>query len=306
MKRIKVGSVGLEASAVVLGCMRMNALSPKEATAVIETSVENGIDFFDHADIYGGGECETLFGKALQDSSVKRENILIQSKCGIVPGKMFDFSKEHIIASVDGSLKRLGIEQLDALLLHRPDTLVEPEEVAAAFDELEQSGKVRYFGVSNQNPTQIELLKKVVKQPLIANQLQFGIMHTGMVDQGIHVNMTDQGSFDHDGGILDYSRLHDMTIQAWSPYQYGFFEGVFLGNEKFPELNAAIDELAAKYGVTNTGIATAWILRHPAHMQTIIGTMNKQRIQDVAAASELVLTREEWYKIYMAAGNILP
>lgn len=306
MKRIKVGSVDLEASAVVLGCMRMNALSQKEATAVIETAVENGIDFFDHADIYGGGECETLFGKALQDSSVKREDILIQSKCGIVPGKMFDFSKEHIIASVDGSLKRLGIEQLDALLLHRPDTLVEPEEVAAAFDELEQSGKVRYFGVSNQNPTQIELLKKAVKQPLIANQLQFGIMHTGMVDQGIHVNMTDQGSFDHDGGILDYSRLHDMTIQAWSPYQYGFFEGVFLGNEKFPELNAAIDELAAKYGVTNTGIATAWILRHPAHMQTIIGTMNKQRIQDVAAASELVLTREEWYKIYMAAGNILP
>ncbi|MGX7351189.1 aldo/keto reductase [Enterococcus canis] len=306
MKRIKVGSVDLEASAVVLGCMRMNALSQKEATAVIETAVENGIDFFDHADIYGGGECETLFGKALQDSSVKREDILIQSKCGIVPGKMFDFSKEHIIASVEGSLKRLGIEQLDALLLHRPDTLVEPEEVAAAFDELEQSGKVRYFGVSNQNPTQIELLKKAVKQPLIANQLQFGIMHTGMVDQGIHVNMTDQGSFDHDGGILDYSRLHDMTIQAWSPYQYGFFEGVFLGNEKFPELNAAIDELAAKYGVTNTGIATAWILRHPAHMQTIIGTMNKQRIQDVAAASELVLTREEWYKIYMAAGNILP
>ena len=306
MKRIKVGSVDLEASAVVLGCMRMNALSQKEATAVIETAVENGIDFFDHADIYGGGECETLFGKALQDSSVKREDILIQSKCGIVPGKMFDFSKEHIIASVEGSLKRLGIEQLDALLLHRPDTLVEPEEVAAAFDELEQSGKVRYFGVSNQNPTQIELLKKAVKQPLIANQLQFCIMHTGMVDQGIHVNMTDQGSFDHDGGILDYSRLHDMTIQAWSPYQYGFFEGVFLGNEKFPELNAAIDELAAKYGVTNTGIATAWILRHPAHMQTIIGTMNKQRIQDVAAASELVLTREEWYKIYMAAGNILP
>lgn len=306
MKRIKVGSVDLEASAVVLGCMRMNALSQKEATEVIETAVENGIDFFDHADIYGGGECETLFGKALQDSSVKREDILIQSKCGIVPGKMFDFSKEHIIASVEGSLKRLGIEQLDALLLHRPDTLVEPEEVAAAFDELEQSGKVRYFGVSNQNPTQIELLKKAVKQPLIANQLQFGIMHTGMVDQGIHVNMTDQGSFDHDGGILDYSRLHDMTIQAWSPYQYGFFEGVFLGNEKFPELNAAIDELAAKYGVTNTGIATAWILRHPAHMQTIIGTMNKQRIQDVAAASELVLTREEWYKIYMAAGNILP
>ena len=182
---------------------------------------------------------------------------------------MFDFSKEHIISSVEGSLQRLKTDHLDALLLHRPDTLFEPEEVAAAFDQLEKDGKVKYFGVSNQKPGQIELLKKYVSQPLVANQLQFGIMHTGMIDQGIHVNMTDAGSVDHDGEILEYSRLHEMTIQAWSPYQYGFFEGVFIGNEKFPELNEKLTELADKYQTTPTGIASAWILRHPANMQVI-------------------------------------
>lgn len=305
MKTIQIGNSDLKGSQVVLGCMRMNE-EGKNPVEVIETAFDNGINFFDHADIYGSGECEEIFGNALGKSSVRREDILVQTKCGIVPGKMFDFSKKHIIESVESSLKRLNMDYVDALLLHRPDTLVEPEEVAAAFDELEASGKVRHFGVSNQKPLQIELLKKYVKQPLIANQLQFGIMHTGMVDSGIHVNMEDAGSFDHDGSILEYSRLHDMTIQAWSPYQYGFFEGIFIGNEKFPELNKKIDELADKYHVTPTGIATAWINRHPAKMQTIIGTMTPSRIKEVADASDIVLTREEWYAIYMAAGNILP
>jgi predicted oxidoreductase len=198
------------------------------------------------------------------------------------------------------------MDYLDALLLHRPDTLVEPEEVAAAFDQLEQQGKVKYFGVSNQKPGQIELLKKYVKQPLVANQLQFGIMHTGMIDQGIHVNMTDAGSVDHDGEILEYSRLNDMTIQAWSPYQFGFFEGVFIGHEKFPELNKVLEEMAEKYNTTPTGIASAWILRHPANMQVIAGTMNIQRIEEIAKASEVQMSREDWYSVYMAAGNILP
>jgi predicted oxidoreductase len=305
LKTIQIGNSDLKGSQVVLGCMRMNE-EGKNPVEVIETAFDNGINFFDHADIYGSGECEEIFGNALGKSSVRREDILVQTKCGIVPGKMFDFSKKHIIESVESSLKRLNMDYVDALLLHRPDTLVEPEEVAAAFDELEASGKVRHFGVSNQKPLQIELLKKYVKQPLIANQLQFGIMHTGMVDSGIHVNMEDAGSFDHDGSILEYSRLHDMTIQAWSPYQYGFFEGIFIGNEKFPELNKKIDELADKYHVTPTGIATAWINRHPAKMQTIIGTMTPSRIKEVADASDIVLTREEWYAIYMAAGNILP
>lgn len=303
MKKIQFGTSDRQVASVILGCMRMTGA--ENPTEIIETAYDNGIDFFDHADIYGGGECETIFGKALKETSIKREDITIQTKCGIRNG-MFDFSKEHIISSVEGSLKRLGLEYVDALLLHRPDTLVEPEEVAAAFDQLEAQGKVKYFGVSNQKPMQIELLKTAVKQPLIANQLQFGIKHTGMIDQGIHVNMTDEPSSDRDGSILDYSRLNNMTIQAWSPYQYGFFEGAFIGNEKFAELNTILDRIAQSHNCTSTGLATAWILRHPANMQVIAGTMNKERIKEIAKASEVVLSREEWYEIYRAAGNILP
>ncbi len=284
--------------------MRINGA--KDPVKVIETAYDNGINFFDRADFYGGGECESIFADALAKTSLKREDLFIQTKCGIVPGVMFDFSKKHIIESVEGSLQRLKMDYVDALLLHRPDTLVDPSEVAEAFDELEKSGKVRHFGVSNQKPMQIDLLKKYVKQPLLANQLQFGLKHSGMIDQGIHVNMTDDGSVDHDGSVLDYSRLNDMTIQAWYPYQYGFFEGVFIGNEKFPELNQALDNLAEKYGTTPTGLAAAWILRHPANMQVIAGTMNPGRIEEIAKASEIQLTREDWYELYRAAGNILP
>ncbi|QSE76992.1 aldo/keto reductase [Lactococcus taiwanensis] len=303
MKTFKIGE--LEASQIILGCMRINEAG-KDPVAVIETAFASGINFFDHADIYGGGECETLFSKALKQSSVKREEIILQSKCGIVPGKMFDFSKRHIIEAVEGSLQRLDTDYLDALLLHRPDTLVEPEEVAEAFYELEKAGKVRYFGVSNQNPGQVELLKTAVKQPLLFNQLQFGLKHTGMIDAGIHVNMNDEGSVVHDNGILEYSRINKMTIQAWSPFQYGFFEGVFVGNEKFPELNKKLEFYAEKYNSTPTGVAVAWINRHPANIQTIIGTMTISRIKEIAAASDIVLSREEWYDLYMAAGNILP
>lgn len=304
MKKIKFGPTDIEVSSVILGLMRIN--QAKDPVKVLTTAIDNEITFFDHADIYGGGDCETIFADTLAKTDAKREALFIQSKCGIVPGKMFDFSKEHIISSVEGSLKRLNTDYLDALLLHRPDTLFEPEEVAAAFDQLEKDGKVKYFGVSNQKPGQIELLKKYVSQPLVANQLQFGIMHTGMIDQGIHVNMTDGGSVDHDGEILEYSRLHDMTIQAWSPYQYGFFEGVFIDNDKFPELNEKLVVLADKYKTTPTGIASAWILRHPANIQVIAGTMTPHRIEEIAQASEIVLTREEWYGVYKAAGNILP
>lgn len=304
MKKITFGPTDLEVSSVILGLMRIN--NAKDPVKVLTTAIENDITFFDHADIYGRGECETIFAEALAKTDAKREELFIQSKCGIVPGEMFDFSKEHIISSVEGSLQRLKTDHLDALLLHRPDTLFEPEEVAAAFDQLEKDGKVKYFGVSNQKPGQIELLKKYISQPLVANQLQFGIMHTGMIDQGIHVNMTDAGSVDHDGEILEYSRLHEMTIQAWSPYQYGFFEGVFIGNEKFPELNEKLTELADKYQTTPTGIASAWILRHPANMQVIAGTMTPHRIEEIAQASSIVLTRHEWYEVYKAAGNILP
>ncbi|WP_145044947.1 MULTISPECIES: aldo/keto reductase [Paenibacillus] len=305
MRTIKLGSSSLEVPVVAVGCMRINTLDGKEAEHFVRSAMEIGANFFDHADIYGTGKCEEIFAEAVQMSPQVRENIILQSKCGIRKG-MFDFSKEHILNSVDGILQRLKTDYLDVLLLHRPDALVEPEEVAEAFDLLEREGKVRHFGVSNQNPNQIELLKKYVKQPLVANQLQMSITNTTMIDSGINVNMENEAAINRDGSILDYCRLHDITIQPWSPFQYGFFEGVFLGSDKFPELNAKIDEIAAKYDVSNTTIAIAWLLRHPAQMQPVTGTMNLERLQDCVKASDVHLTRQEWYDIYRAAGNVLP
>jgi predicted oxidoreductase len=305
VRTINLGSSPLEVPVVAIGCMRINSLEKPEAERFVQTALEAGANFFDHADIYGSGTCEEIFADAIHMNAEVREKIILQSKCGIRKG-MFDFSKEHILESVDGILRRLNTEYLDVLLLHRPDALVEPEEVAEAFDILENSGKVRHFGVSNQNPMQIQLLKKFVKQPLVANQLQLSITNANMISNGINVNMENDSAITRDGSVLDFCRLHDMTIQPWSPFQYGFFEGVFLGNEKFPELNQQIDEIAAKYEVSNTTIATAWLLRHPANMQPVIGTMNIDRLTDCVKASEIHLTREEWYQIYRAAGNILP
>ncbi|MBU5353040.1 MULTISPECIES: aldo/keto reductase [Paenibacillus] len=305
MRTMKLGSSTLDVPVVAVGCMRINSLDSKDAEHFVRSAMEAGANFFDHADIYGTGTCEEIFADAVQMNPQVRENLILQSKCGIRKG-MFDFSKEHILNSVDGILQRLRTEYLDVLLLHRPDALVEPEEVAEAFDQLEREGKVRHFGVSNQNPNQIALLKKYVKQPLVANQLQMSITNTTMIDSGINVNMENDAAVNRDGSILDYCRLHDITIQPWSPFQYGFFEGVFLGNEKFPELNAKIDEIAAKYDVSNTTIAIAWLLRHPAHMQPVTGTMNIGRLLDCVKASEIHLTRPEWYEIYRAAGNVLP
>ncbi len=305
MKNVPVVNCDLNASEIALGCMRISGMTDAEISHLIHTALDEGINFFDHADIYGGGQSEARFAEALGMTPQLRETMILQSKCGIRKG-MYDFSKEHILEAVDGSLKRLQTEYLDVLLLHRPDALVEPEAVAEAFTILQDSGKVRYFGVSNQNPMQIELLKKFVKQPLIFNQLQLSITNTGMIDAGINVNMEIDPSLDRDGGILDYCRLHDITIQPWSPFQYGFFEGVFLDNPKFPELNAKIDELAAAKGVANTAIAIAWLLRHPAHMQPIVGTTNADRLKAMCKASEITLSRQEWYEIYLAAGNKLP
>ncbi|MEK5382773.1 aldo/keto reductase [Niallia sp. FSL W8-0635] len=305
MRTIKLGSSNLEVPVVAVGCMRINSLEKKDAEQFVQTALEQGANFFDHADIYGGGTCEEIFAEAIHMTPSVRENIILQSKCGIRKG-MFDFSKEHILNSVDGILSRLKTEYLDTLLLHRPDALVEPEEVAEAFDILEQSGKVRHFGVSNQNPMQIQLLQKYVKQPLVANQLQLSITNANMISNGVNVNMENDSAINRDGSILDFCRLNDITIQPWSPFQYGFFEGVFLGNEKFPELNKQIDEIAEKYQVSNTTIAIAWLLRHPANMQPVIGTMNVDRLIDCIKASDVHLTREEWYSIYRSAGNILP
>ncbi len=306
MEKINLGKSTLKVPSIAIGCMRINSMGKEELTNYIKFCVENGLNFFDHADIYGRGECEKLFGEALKNSGIKREDIIIQSKCGIVPGKMYDFSKEYILKSVDGILERLGTDYLDVLVLHRPDALVEPEEVAEAFNTLYTSGKVKYFGVSNHKPSQIELLKKYAKQDILANQLQLSLPFSNMIASGLEVNMLTDGAYDRDGSVLDYCRLNDMTIQAWSPFQYGFFEGVFIGSEKYPELNKVLDELAEKYKVTPTGIATAWILRHPAKVQMIAGTTKISRLQEIIDGSKIKLTREEWYKLYLSAGYILP
>ncbi|WP_312640499.1 aldo/keto reductase [Hydrogenoanaerobacterium sp.] len=306
MNKVNLGKSGLMASEITLGCMRMNKLSVKESETMIRTALDEGVDFFDHATVYGSGECEELFGKAVDLKSSLRDEMIIQSKIGIRRGAYFDFSKEYLIDSVDGSLKRLGTDHLDVVLLHRPDALMEPEEVAEAFTHMKATGKVRYFGVSNLPPMTIELLNKYLTDKLIVNQLQFSITNCSMVASTLTMNMEIPSSVDRDNGILDYCRLKDITIQAWSPFQYGFFDGVFLDNEKFPELNKVIDRIAQAHQVTNSAIAVAWILRHPAKMQTIVGTMNTSRLRDICKASGVKLTREEWYDIYKAAGNMVP
>lgn len=305
MKTITLNNTNLSIPEIGMGCMRIVELENADAVkGWVDTALEHGINFFDHADIYGKGRCEELFGQVLTPSL--REKIILQSKCSIRPGIAFDFSKEHILNSVDGILKRLNTEYLDILLLHRPDALMEPEEVADAFRILKESGKVRHFGVSNQTPMQMELLSKYCDEPLLINQLQLSIAHCPMINSGINANMYNDSGINRDGGVLEYCRLKDITIQAWSPFQYGMFEGIFLENEKFAELNKVIDNLAEKYNVTNSAIAVAWILRHPAGIQTIVGTTNKDRIAQISKASEIRLTREEWYALYMAAGNKLP
>lgn len=304
MYNIKLGKSDLSVPTVAVGCMRIAEMEENNLNSFIDTALENGANYFDHADIYGRGKCEEVFGKTIK--RFNREDIIIQTKCGIVPGKMFDFSCEHIIKSVEGSLKRLDTDYIDVLLLHRPDALVEPEEVARAFSELKSTGKVRHFGVSNQNPYQMMLLEKYLDMPICANQLQFGIMHSSMIQSDINVNMYNESAVNRDGGVLDFCRLNDITIQPWSPMQYGFFEGCFLDNDKFPELNNVIEKIADRYSVSKTTIAIAWILRHPAKMQPVTGTTNIKRLTDSLKATQINLTREEWYKIYKAAGNILP
>lgn len=304
MKNINIAGK-LSASAISLGCMRMGDLDERRVDEIIDCALGCGINFFDHADIYGGGNCERVFGGYLKRHPDARDRMIIQTKCAIHDGQ-FDFSKEHIIRSVEGSIERLGVDYVDFLLLHRPDTLMEPEEVAEAFDILETSGKVRNFGVSNHNPMQIELLKTAVKQPLVVNQLQFSVTEAGMVTSGMNVNMKNSESFMHDGSVLEYSRIKNMTIQTWSPFQYGFFEGNFVDNERFPELNAKLWEIGNRYGISKTGVAAAWILRHPANMQLVAGTMNPEHLRDICKAADVKLTRSEWYEIYRSAGHSLP
>lgn len=308
MRYITLGQDDKELSEIVLGMMRIKDKSVKEVEELVETALSVGINAFDLADIYGLGCCEELLGLVLKNRPDLREKMWIQSKCGIRIEEFtyFDFSKEYILQSVDGILERLQVDYLDSLLLHRPDALMESDQVAEAFDFLYKQGKVRDFGVSNQNPMMMELLKKEVKQPLSINQLQLSAAFTPGFEAGFHVNMEDSQAAMRDGSIFEYCKLHDVVIQAWSVLQFGYFKGNFVGNEKFQALNQVLDRLAIKYGVTSSTIAISWILRYPAKMQAVVGTTNPKHLREVSQAANFSLTRKEWYEIYLAAGNNLP
>lgn len=310
MKTFTMPGTDILAPNVVLGLMRIDEKSDDEVRTLVRTALDSGITFIDHADVYGSDlhGCERRFAEAMRLTPAERESIVIQTKCGIVrEGPYFDFSYEHIIESVNGSLRALETDYIDILLLHRPDALVEPDDVAKAFDELSASGKVRAFGVSNHTPGQIELLRRSVQQPLVANQLQLSVTHAALIAQGVAANMAalDQ-SISRDVGVLDYCRLNDITVQAWSPFQAGFFTGPFLGSPEYAELNQVIDRLAGQYDVSPIAIATAWITRHPANMQVVLGTTTPDRVAAAAQGSDLPLTRAEWYEMFRAAGHVVP
>ena len=310
MKTFTLPGTDIEVPNVVLGLMRIQDKTDDEVRTLVRTARDAGITFLDHADVYGDDlhGCERRWAEATALSPAERDEWVVQSKAGIVrDGPYFDFSYDHLVESVHGSLEALRTDRLDVLLLHRPDALVEPEEVARAFSDLHAAGKVRAFGVSNHTPGQIELLRRYVDQPIVANQLQLSITHAPLVAQGVAANMAalDQ-SVVRDVGTLDYCRLHDITVQAWSPFQAGFFTGVFLGSPEYPELNAVIDRLAAAYDVPPIAIATAWITRHPARMQVVLGTTSPERVAGAALGSDVPLTRAEWYELFRAAGYTVP
>ena len=293
VNKIELAKTGLMIPQIALGCMRICDLSKKDCENLIETALGNGINFFDHADIYAGGQAEAFFAQAIRMNDDVREKIILQSKCGIHPGKMYDCSKRHITESVDRSLKRLKTDYLDIFLLHRPDALTEPEEVAETLAELQHRGKIKYIGVSNHNPYQIELLQRYCKDHIVVNQMQFSIAESSILDAGLNVNMKNDAAVMRDGGVLDYCRLRDITIQAWSPFQYGFFEGVFLGNyEKFGPLNNVLDRLAQEKNTNPSALAVAWIARHPAHIQTSVGTTNTNRLRQICQSGSIKLSRE--------------
>ena len=305
MKYLNLADNIPEASVIGIGCMRIAAKGKKDVEQIIRTSLDCGINFFDHADIYGGGKSEQLFGEVLKDDPSLRDQMVIQSKCGINKG-MYDFSKEHILSSVDGILERLNISYLDSLLLHRPDALMNPQEVCEAFTQLYESGKVRSFGVSNMNRFQMELLQANIPYTLTANQLQLSIAHTPLIDEGINVNTAWDNGIVRASGTLEYLKQNNITLQTWSPLQYGMFKGIFIDNEEYPQLNEQLQVLADKYGVSKDTIAYSWLLRLPQKVQVIIGTTSPERIKKAAKATEITLTAREWYDLYKAAGNRLP
>ncbi|HMO49706.1 MAG TPA: aldo/keto reductase [Kiritimatiellia bacterium] len=305
MPRQVIGRSKLSSSVLGLGCMRMGDRPDDDAARVLAAAVEAGITLFDHADIYAGGRSEEVFARAVAALKLPRSAYVLQSKCGIRSG-FFDFSREHILASVEGSLRRLRADYLDILLLHRPDTLMEPEEVASAFSELRERGYVHHFGVSNQHPGQIALLQASCDHPLLVNQVQASLAHTPIFDHGFNVAMKVDAATDRVGGVLEYCREHGITLQAWSPLQFGFFQGVFIDHPNYGPLNETLRRIGAEQGASASAVALAWLLHHPARIQPIIGSMNPDRIRDMARAPSVTLDRAQWYECYRAAGNVLP
>ncbi len=296
---------GVSASRMMMGCMRIADKPLEQTERLIVEAVRAGVNAFDLADVYANGDCERVFGVAVKDLKLNREEYMVQTKCGIRRaefGKYYDFSREHILNSAENSLKRLNTEYIDVLLLHRPDTLVEYEEVAAAFAKLHAAGKVRAFGVSNASAMQIQAFEKYGVD-IVVNQMQFSLGHTLLVDAGVNVNTQKDEAVSRAGDTLEYCRLKNITLQAWSPLQFGFFGGTFIGNENFPALNAEIQRLAEKYNCSPAAIACAWILRHPAKMQVVTGTTSPERMREMCVAAEIDLTREEWYSLYAATGK---
>lgn len=306
MRYVDIKGTDIKASRIALGCMRIGQKTVDEVETLVQTALDAGINFFDHADIYGGGASEKVFGEVLKRHPEWRKKMYIQSKCGIVPGKCYDFSQSHILKCVEESLENLHTDYLDILLLHRPDVLMDPAEVARTFDILHASGKVKYFGVSNMNPMQIRLIKKFSHQPLVINQVQFNLVNSGIMDNGINVNMKNPESIDHDGSLLEYCYLHDMTIQPWSILQASWEEGTFINHPDYQSLNDCLEEMGQKYGLDKAAMSVAWILRHPSRMQPIAGTTNPEHLKSLVKAADVKISREDFYALYMAAGKQLP
>ena len=308
MKYCNLGET--RSSAIVAGCMRIAGKTLRETEKMLVEALRSGVNTFDIADVYGGGDCERIFGVAMKDLELPRKDYVLQTKCGIrKDGERkvirFDFSRDYIIAAAENSLKRLNTEYIDVLLLHRPDTLMEAEEVAEAFAKLREEGKVRAFGVSNFSAGQMQILKQAGVD-IVANQMQFSLLHTPMIDAGLNVNMYEDTSVSRAGDTLEYCRVHKIGLQAWSPLQYGFFQGVFVGNERFPTVNNALSRLAEKYNCSPATIAIAWILRHPAFEQVVTGTTSPEHMKEMCEAADIELTKEEWYELYLSPGRMLP
>lgn len=313
MKTCRIPHTDLEVPRIAYGCMHLSrawddtAITATEISAtlkLVETALEQGIALFDHADIYARGKSEQLFGEALRQIPELRGRIVLQSKCGIrVAGDpeagspaRYDFSRGHIVRSVEGTLKRLDTDHLDVLLLHRPDPLMEPAEVARAFDHLQESGKVLHFGVSNHNAAQISLLQEQLEQPLVVNQVELSLLHHQMISDGVLFNLPgDTGT----GRTLDYCREYGILVQAWSPLAGGRLFAGTSAKELRPTAEL-VAQLAEAKGVAPEAILLAWLLKHPAGIQPIIGTTNPDRLVASCRADAVELSREDWYALLAA------